>query len=91
MGERDQTQETCSNTNFLSLTLTETTGYPFCFVHEFISLFTGSPDSSSSAAHKSSVFAFEQANFFTYEASDLWLHTQIREGGREEEEQKTVT
>ena len=64
---------TCSNTNFRSLTLTETTGYPFCFVHEFISWFTGSPDPSSSAAHKSSVFAFEQANFFIYEASDLWF------------------
>ena len=73
MGERDQTQETCSNSNIWSLTLTETTGNPFCFVHEFMSLFTGSPDPSSNAAHKSSVFAFEQANFFIYEASDLWF------------------
>ena len=72
-GWRDQTQETCSNSNIWSLTLTETTGNPFCFVHEFMSLFTGSPDPSSNAAHKSSVFAFEQANFFIYEASDLWF------------------
>ena len=38
-----------------------------------INLFTGSPDPSSSAAHRSSVLAFEQACFFIYEASDLWL------------------
>lgn len=56
------------------MTLTVTTGYPFCFVHLVINLFTGSPDPSSSAAQRSSVLAFEQACLFIYEASDLWLH-----------------
>lgn len=57
----------------------ETTGYPFCLVHEFINLFTGSPDPSSRAAQRSSVFAFEQACLFMYEASDFYFHKQNRQ------------